>query len=352
MMQRIQKTMNDIIDDEVSRVVRDICERNNLDVDSELNLIVSMKKQISEKNNNKKEVTKLEKPKKNQDKFPFIKKSTGVIIPWTGVRIEGCCEGLRLNHDLHTQCTNQKEDGKIYCKTCQKQADTNSSGKPTYGSVIDRESVGVFDYVNPKNGKKIANYGNLIKKLGITREEAENEASKFGLTIQDEHFEVKQLNRGRPKKQSTNEKNSANEPEKEKRGRGRPKKNHTETVTENNNLQDELKGLNKLEDMVDTSNKSNSQKKDNNSTEKVQEIADSSNKDENENNEIVDESDEDMKIIETREDESGNEVVKVKFQGKMYWKSGNELYDVDTMENVGLIQDLSKTFACVTQLVE
>ena len=88
-----------------------------------------------------------------------------------------------------------------YCKTCQTQADRSATGKPTYGTVEDREAVGILEYVDPK-GKQTLPYANVMQKLNISREDVEAEAKEFAEllgtdTIPEEHFVVREAKRGR-----------------------------------------------------------------------------------------------------------------------------------------------------------
>ena len=57
-----------------------------------------------------------------------------------------------------------------YCKTCQKQADSNANGKPTYGCVEDRQAVGLSEYRDPK-GKQSVPYATVMKKLNIGKDD-------------------------------------------------------------------------------------------------------------------------------------------------------------------------------------
>ena len=150
-----------------------------------------------------------------------------IVLPFCGVMQDKNCEGLRLNHGLYTQCTNEKKEG-ILCETCKKQTEKNSNGKPTYGYISERISKG-SDFKDPK-GKAPVLYGNIMEKLNISREEAIKEAEKQGLTIPEEQFEVKKAQRGRPKKDTTAV--DTDEEEQPKKTRGRPKKDK-QTVTAN-----------------------------------------------------------------------------------------------------------------------
>jgi hypothetical protein len=158
-------------------------------------------------------------PKEPKEK---VKKSR-FPLPWCGIRNKCNCTGIRLNHGLHTQCTQKPVKGMKYCKTCQQQADRSATGKPTYGDVEDREAVGILEYVDPK-GKQTLPFANVMQKLNISREDVEAEAKEFAEllgtdTIPEEHFTIREAKRGRPKKESTGD-----EKPKEKKKRGRPAK--------------------------------------------------------------------------------------------------------------------------------
>ena len=139
-----------------------------------------------------------------------------LLLPFCGVVNSSWCEGVRSNHNLFIQCTNERS-GDLYCKTCEKQAYANSTGKPTYGNINDRRLSDVTI-----NKKRVSHYGNVMEILKISRDEAVLEASRFGWTIPEEQFAVKKIARGRAKKLV-----DLNEKKCEKvscgRGRGRPK---------------------------------------------------------------------------------------------------------------------------------
>ena len=159
---------------------------------------------------------------------------SAIPLPWTGEVRPGFCTGLRLNHGLHTQCTMVPMAGGCYCKTCQKQADSNANGKPTYGCVEDRQAVGLSEYRDPK-GKQSVPYATVMKKLNIGKEDAEAEAAKIGITIPPELFEERKLARGRPKKDaSASDTDSSQDSQNSvKKARGRPKKQKKAVESEN-----------------------------------------------------------------------------------------------------------------------
>ena len=148
----------------------------------------------------------------------------GIPLPYCGVVKDDWCNGIRLNHGLYSQCTQVPgEDG--LCKTCTSQSLKSGTGKPTYGVIQDRSDTTSkqTEFRDPK-GKLVTSYGKVMSKLNITRGEAEAEAEKFGFTIPEEEFEIKETKRGRPKKATAaSDTESEGEPDQPKK-RGRPKK--------------------------------------------------------------------------------------------------------------------------------
>jgi len=145
-----------------------------------------------------------------------------IPLPYTGVVKEDWCRGIRLNHGLMSQCTMGCVGEGEFCTTCQRQADKNGNGLPTYGHIVGREKDG---WRTP-GGKQPTNYGNVMEKLNITREKAISEAEKFGLTIPEEQFEKKAAQRGRPARKgvATSDTESEDGAPKLVKKRGRPKK--------------------------------------------------------------------------------------------------------------------------------
>ena len=102
-----------------------------------------------------------------------------IALPFCGVKYDGNCEAIRLNHGMYTQCPNEGieyVEGRSMCKTCLKQTKKNTNGKPTYGYIDERVELGE-KFRDPK-GKEPVLYGNIMEKLNITREDAEKEAMK------------------------------------------------------------------------------------------------------------------------------------------------------------------------------
>ena len=210
-------------------VIRACAAHFNFDADA------AISKFIKERQLEKAERIPKEK-KAKAAKAPKLEKPavSAIPLPWTGEVRAGFCTGLRLNHGLHTQCTMVPAKGGCYCKTCQKQADANANGKPTYGCVEDRQAVGLTEYRDPK-GKQSVPYATVMQKLNISKSDAEAEAAKIGITIPEELFEERKLARGRPKKDASasDTESSQSSQGSVKKARGRPKKPKKAVESEN-----------------------------------------------------------------------------------------------------------------------
>ena len=239
------------------------------------------------------------------------KETSKIPIPFCGKKLEGCCDGIRLNHGLYTQCKNDSNlecSGKYsLCKTCINQKEKNTNGEPTYGCIDNRIKLGK-DFRDPK-GKAPINYGNIMEKLNISRNEAEREAANQNQIIPEEEFEVKKKQRGRPKKSTMANDTSGSEEDtnvnetKTKKCRGRPKKEEKAVTKSGEELiKSMIKESQKEETCAVVSNDSETDV-DNNSDE---------------------------------EDELSVEEVKIK--GKKYLKAAdNTLYDIKTHEQIGTL---------------
>ena len=147
-------------------------------------------------------------------------KRSKMILPFDGVKKEGCCNGIVKNNSLYTQCTKKVENG--YCKKCESQP---------YGNIYDRVSVGLYEYKDPK-GKSPKRYLDVLKKKNIGKEEIESWLIRENMKVAEAHLEEteEKVKRGRPKsekkvKESTGKK-------------GRPKKE--KKVIEKENEEDDL----------------------------------------------------------------------------------------------------------------
>ena len=147
-----------------------------------------------------------------------------IVLPFCGGIHDTKCLAVRVNHGLYTQCCNKKDDGD-FCKTCNKSK--NAEGVPKYGLISARKDVTNGKWM----GKKIEKYGDIMKKLNISRQEAEEAANEYGWTIPEAEFEEKTRKKRRCKSAIVNDTDSDNDEKKEdkpKRGRGRPKKEKPE----------------------------------------------------------------------------------------------------------------------------
>ncbi len=167
-------------------------------------------------------------PEKEHEQFSRL---ANIPLPFDGVKRTGCC-ALKLNHGLFTQCCDKTAEESDLCKNCER-------GEARYGKIDDRISNKSFPFVDPR-GKKEVRFGNVMEKLGISREDALEAAKQRGIQIPDECFEIVKSNRGRPKKKTTEDVDSS-EDEKPKKKRGRPRKEErTVQHDDTNNLVAEL----------------------------------------------------------------------------------------------------------------
>ncbi len=146
-----------------------------------------------------KKVEKQEKKKQEKPAFP---------LPFCGMR-EGLCQSIKYNGGLFTQCQTETIDK--FCKSC------GEKNGGECGTVEDRMSVGLYEFCDKKNRKPTL-YTKIMKKHKLTREQVEEEASKFNLIVDEEHFqEAEPTKRGRPSSNNKEEK-------KPKGAKGRPRK--------------------------------------------------------------------------------------------------------------------------------
>jgi chemotaxis protein histidine kinase CheA len=151
------------------------------------------------------------KPKKEK----VVVAKAAFPMPYNGEFNDACCYALRQNSGLYTQCQAVRKNGD-FCKQCQVLA-AKTDGVPEYGTIQMRQAVGIFEYVDPKGRKPVA-YTKVMKKYKITQDQALEEAGKFNININAEHFVVAEVDskRGRPKAEKV--------PKEAKGSKGRPKK--------------------------------------------------------------------------------------------------------------------------------
>ena len=163
-----------------------------------------------------------EKPKK----VKVIVAKTAFPMPYNGEFNDACCFALRQNSGLYTQCQAVRKGDKgspdglaHFCKQCQVLAD-KTEGIPEYGTIQMRQAAGIFEYTDPKGRKPVA-YTKVMKKYKIDQEKVLEEAGKFNVQINAEHFVVAEVDskRGRPSSKA-----SEKAPKEPKGSKGRPKK--------------------------------------------------------------------------------------------------------------------------------
>ena len=154
-----------------------------------------------------------EKPKK----VKVIVAKAAFPMPYNGEFNDACCFALRQNSGLYTQCQAVRKNGD-FCKQCQVLAD-KTEGVPEYGTIQMRQATGIFEYTDPKGRKPVA-YTKVMKKYKIDQEKVLEEAGKFNVQINAEHFVVAEVDskRGRPSSQKEKA------PKETKGSKGRPKK--------------------------------------------------------------------------------------------------------------------------------
>lgn len=159
--------------------------------------------------------------KGSKEKKAGVKKAAikvpAIALPFTTCN-PALCSGLKQNHGLYTQCSSAPVESNSFCKGCIKQCDKNESGKPDNGTIEDRVKS---EFKGPK-GDAPKHYTAVMKKLKLTKEQVLEEAGKFGIEIDEEHFvaPATQTKRGRPSKKSADDSSASVESKK----RGRPKK--------------------------------------------------------------------------------------------------------------------------------
>ena len=185
------------------RAVKSCGEHYNFDSEEAIRLLGLMNIKVDRKMPEKTKKASKEKPLKAV--FP---------LPYNGGCVANCCSALRQNQGLYTQCSSAPKKGGVFCKQCQMNADKNG-GVPEYGTIEMRNAVGIFEYVDPKGRKPVA-YTKLMKKYKVDQATVIEEAVKFGINIDAEHFFAPaDASKGRPKKEKV---------AKEKGSKGRPKK--------------------------------------------------------------------------------------------------------------------------------
>ena len=145
----------------------------------------------------------------SKKKVKYVAPKASFALPFSGEQNYKCCEGLRYNDGLYTQCEVVKKGENKYCAVCEK-------GNLKYGTIDDRMKVGIMEFKDP-SGKSPVHYSKIMKKLKLTKEQVLEEALKMGKSVDEVHLEVQEEKRGRPKAVKVVK-------EKGEKKKGRPKK--------------------------------------------------------------------------------------------------------------------------------
>ena len=146
------------------------------------------------------------------------KEKASFPLPFSGESDDSLCCALRQNQGLYTQCQSVRRDSSCrFCKGCLRQMQKVGSESPEYGTIEERLAVGIFDYVDPK-GRKPTPYTKIMKKYNKSKEDVLEEAGKFNIVVNEEHFKNPEPSkRGRrPNKENVVSENAGK--------KGRPKK--------------------------------------------------------------------------------------------------------------------------------
>lgn len=201
--EQLNRMMINCAQELAQRAVKTCGEHYNFDSEEAIRLLGLMNIKVDRKMPEKK--LKVVKEKAVKMAFP---------LPYNGGCAADCCSALRQNQGLYTQCTMAPKKNQVFCKQCQMNADKNG-GVPEYGTIQMRNAVGIFEYVDPKGRKPVA-YTKIMKKYKVDQAAVIEEAVKFGINIDAEHFFAPvDASKGRPKKEKI---------VKEKGSKGRPKK--------------------------------------------------------------------------------------------------------------------------------
>ena len=139
-------------------------------------------------------------------------------LPYNGEFNNDCCYALRPNNGLYTQCSASRNEAQ-FCKSCVAQMQKTGSDMPEYGTIQQRQAVGIFEYVDPK-GRKPLSYTKVMKKYKLTQDQVLEEAGKFNVSIDNNHFIIVEEEKKRGRRPTKND----DKKEKEKGVKGRPKK--------------------------------------------------------------------------------------------------------------------------------
>jgi hypothetical protein len=148
-------------------------------------------------NPNKAKMPRIKKIKKIKRKkiMPHELINNLVLLPFCEVILTECCNAMKKNRGLYTQCKKLKHKGSDYCLNCIESARNHSTGKPPYGDIRERNNLKEDNMLSG-----LVSYVDVMEKLDITRYEAERDAERLGWKIPDCEWTTLKKKRGRPKK--------------------------------------------------------------------------------------------------------------------------------------------------------
>jgi len=204
--EQLNRQLINMSQDLAYRCVSALAERYNFDAEEACRLLGLAMIRVERKAPIKAKGTKAPKVSVPKAAFP---------LPYNGEFNDACCYALRQNNGLYTQCTGVRKGDAQFCKSCATTMQKTCAEVPEYGTIQQRQAVGIFEYVDPKGRKPIA-YTKVMKKYKISEDQVLAEAGKLNIIINTDHFVVpEETKRGRPKTEKA---------PKEKGVKGRPKK--------------------------------------------------------------------------------------------------------------------------------
>ena len=115
-------------------------------------------------------------------------KKPSIPLPFLGIVSDTCCQSLRPNHGLFTQCSQPRPAGDSpFCQTCRSKCE--ASGVAPNTAQLRKRAFDANEVFVTSLGKKPTPYATVMKRLKITREQAIEEAASLSMEIDPVHFE-------------------------------------------------------------------------------------------------------------------------------------------------------------------
>ena len=205
--EQLNRQMVNMVQDVAHRCIKECATKYGFDAEEAIGFLNLTAIKMERKTETKGLKAKTVKVQASKSAFP---------LPYNGEFNENCCFALRQNNGLYTQCTGVRKGENQFCKSCATTLQKTGAEVPEYGTIQQRRAVDIFEFVDPKGRKPIA-YAKVMKKYKISEEQAIEEAGKFNIIINSQHFVAPEegAKRGRP---------AAQKEPKVKGTKGRPKK--------------------------------------------------------------------------------------------------------------------------------